>query len=191
MTSTTLSRPVIAAALLLGAFGSQATVTLASGESHQTAFGLQSEGQYILSSDFFWDAQLQAVDSAATEPYSGTGVLSVSFFENIDFTGLVYSTSIDSSSAAFGAFLGGEFTPRFEDHTGSIRISYTGIGTVELQSITVSNRAGSQGPFFNATTTFEPMASPVPAPPSLALFLPGLLVTAVVAARRRRVAASV
>ena len=123
MISRTLSRLVMPSVLVFSAVGSQAVVTLESGQSYQTSFSLQSDGQYFLSSDYFWDAQLQAVDSAATGPDAGTGVLTVSFFENIDFTGLVYTTSIDSSSATFGAFLGGQFDPRFTDLSGSMRIA--------------------------------------------------------------------
>jgi hypothetical protein len=53
----------------------------------------------------------------------------------------------------------------------------------------VGSQAGTDGPFFNATTTFEPMASPVPWPPALALLQPELLLTVGVAARQRHAAA--
>jgi hypothetical protein len=179
---------VIPSLFLSCSFSSQAEVTLNSGESFQTSFELHADGNVFRISDYEWDVELMAFDSANPPgTYGGTGFITVTMYENIDYTGNVFTITEDSGASSV---FGGTFDSRFSDWSGSMRISYTGTGVLELQLVTISNNAGNIGPSFVATTSFVPVTSPVPWPPALMLFVPGLLATGLMVVRRQRSAAA-
>jgi hypothetical protein len=182
--SRTLSAWAALPVLLFSSFSGQAAVALNSGQSYQTSFALQSDGSAFKISDYEWEIEVTAVDSDNPPGnYGGTGFVTVTLFENVDFSSPVFNFTVDSGASSV---FGGSFDSRFSDLSGSLVISYTGSGVLDLQQITISNLAGAEAPSFVATTTFVPMASQVPWPPAALLFVPGLLITGLAAARRRR-----
>jgi hypothetical protein len=166
-----MNKILVVIALLATGLSANASVIIGSGESFSTSFQLISDGDVFKETDAFWEVNL--VFSAGPVDAAGIGL---TLFENSDGTGQLVSGAFGFSNfdqVLFSGELG-----YFQDHDGSLTITNTGTGSVELTEIFVANFSGTLNPSAVAFATIVPSGTAVAAVPVPAagwLMLSGLL----------------
>jgi hypothetical protein len=147
---------------------SQAAVILDSGDSFSSSFNLVSDGDVFKETDLFWDVltTTQLIDSFQ-------GNLTITMFENSDFTGFLQTYEDRISTFPRTVIAGGD-EAYFTDLNGSFTIQNTGSSQIILNEITIASFAGNIPPSGVAFDTITP--SPVPLPAAAWLMISGLSV---------------
>lgn len=152
----------IATAVLLSAnLTANASIILDAGESYFSSFTLSSDGDKFKVTDFFWDAEVNIFNPSAF------GSLTLTLYEDTLGINEVYSFT-NSWVTGAGATLTRVFGSNdslFTDLNGSFTLTNTSSrgDSLTLNSVTISNFAGSILPSNVATTTITPSAVPLPA----------------------------
>lgn len=169
-----MNKLVLSSLLISCSLSTQASVILQNGDSYSTAFTMQSMPDFYKLTDNYWESILELVDSANPPyEYNGSGSVTLTLYENTDYTHQVFSWTEDSSNwmADYGIpFWGNDGL--FNDLDGSLTVTYNGAGSAELHGIHISNFAGVLAPSNVARTSIYPTAVPVPA--ALWLMLSGI-----------------
>lgn len=159
---------LVVAMMIACATNSQAAVILKSGESYSGTFELDNTPNSFKLSDFWWDAILEIVDSAAPpfQANSDPGQVTLTIFENMDYTNPIYTASQNSDNwlSDYGLFFGSDdFLAG--DKNGSFTVSYAGNGEATFYSIAIANFAGDLAPSNVARTLIFPEANGNPPNP--------------------------
>lgn len=170
---------MVASIMLLSSIGCNAALILADGESFSASFTLESNGDAFKLTDNYWDILVPIIDSnnpPFSMPSANSSFITLTLFENTDFTSLLFSSTQDTSNwfSDFGLLFFGE-NNFFEDQDGSLRITYSGLGEASfIDNILVANFSGTEAPSNVAFASIVPEPSvqvpnPVPAPVGFAL----------------------
>ena len=158
-----MKRIILASLFAFNSTTAQASVVLQDGESFSTSFTMQSYPDIYKLTDNYWESILELVDSSNPPyAYNGTGSVSLTLYENTDYTNQVFSWTEDSSNwlADYGIPFSGNDS-LFSDLDGSLTVTYNGSGTAELFGIHIRNYAGSLAPSNVASASIYPTAGTI------------------------------
>lgn len=171
-------KSILSTALLLASFSTSAAVTLGDGDSYSSAFSLENAPNHYKLSDNFWDVTIGIIDEnnhPFKAPTGNASYVTLTLFENTDFTNQVFTNTTDSRNwyGDYGLFFAGHDS-FFTDFDGSFTIIYSGSGQADLFDVSIANFAGRLAPSNVASVTLYPSATNVPLPAAAWLFLSGI-----------------
>jgi len=178
MFKTTLLTTLLAALLSIS-FNANSAIILQDGETYSSDFTLSSAPDAIKFTDNFWEVIVGIYDRDNDPfrlPIINPSYVTLTLFENTDFTNQVYSQTKDTRDwiGDYGVLFYG--TGGFSgDLSGSFSVSYSGGNQATLLDVSIKNYAGQAAPSYIAQTVITPTASPVPVPAALWLFASGLI----------------
>lgn len=182
---------ILSTALLLTCSATNASVILGNGDSYSSAFSLENTPNSYKLSDNFWDVTIGILDednSPFKAPTGNTSYVTLTLFENTDYTNQVFTETIDSRNwfADYGLFFGGQ-NGLFTDFDGSFTVTYAGPGQASFSDIQIANFAGQLGPSNVASVILYPTATVVPLPAAAWLFGSGLIALVGISRHKKRV----
>lgn len=172
-------KSTLAAVLLATSLTANSSIILQDGESYSSSFNLSSTANGSSLTDNYWEVVVAIYDKDNDPfklPVITASSVTLTLFENTDYSSQVYSQTLDTRDwiADYGVLFGG-FNTLFADLDGSFVISYNGGQQATLLDVAVRNYAGSLAPSYIAQTVINPVASPVPVPAALWLFVSGII----------------
>ncbi len=172
-------KSTLLAALLTISFNANSSIILQDGESYSSNFTLSSAADAIKFTDNYWEIIVGIYDRDNDPfklPIITPSSVTLTLFENTNYTNQVYSKTLDTRDwiADYGVLFGG-FSSFFTDLDGSFMVTFNGGQQATLLDVVIKNYAGSLAPSYIAQTVINPVASPVPVPVALWLFVSGMI----------------